>query len=66
MLNVRSIHSPDLEPPNLPDEPDDCCIAIRISIGLADAAGADTFQFEVVTPKWLMRQAGPRWGFDAA
>lgn len=62
MLKVHEIRSPDLEPPNLPADPRNCCVAIGLSVGLQTSPDADTFAFEVVTPAWLADNPGPRWG----
>ena len=43
MLKVHEIRSPDLEPPHLPADPRNCCVAIGLSVGLQTSPDADTF-----------------------
>ena len=59
---IRSIHSPDIDPPTLPDDPYDCDIRFRAVIGPADQPGEETFEFSVITPTRLARSADPLWG----
>ncbi len=58
---MRHIHSPTLEPPALPPDPDDCAVEFHALIGPRGAAGAEEFAFRVVTPRYLLRM-GPTWG----
>ena len=62
MLKLHDIRSADIEPPNLPEDPFNCCVNIQLSIGSAGDAGSDIFQFDVVTPAWLAENCDPRWG----
>ena len=59
---IRSLVSPDLPSGDLPPDPDDCFVLIEAEIGAAGLPGADVFSFQVVTPKYLMRESLPRWG----
>jgi hypothetical protein len=59
---IRHIQSPDLNPPNLPTDPSDCEIAFQAFIGPNGGEGEEAFNFSVVTPARLARDAGPRWG----
>ncbi|GEM_PF-830514 len=59
---IRNIHSPDLEPPNLPDDPGDCEISFEVFIGPKDGEGEEAFQFTVITPARLARRGEARWG----
>jgi hypothetical protein len=59
---IRSIISPDLAHGDLPRDPDDCSVLIEAEIGPAGLPGADVFSFQAVTPKYLTREALPRWG----
>lgn len=59
---IRSLVSPDLPNGDLPSDPDDCSVLIEAEIGAAGLPGADVFSFQVVTPKYLMRESLPRWG----
>ena len=57
---VRSLTSVDLEMSATVD-PEDCFLGFEAEIGPKGDEGADLFQFEVATPKSLVR-GGPRWG----
>lgn len=59
---IRHIHSPDLQPPNLPEDPLDCEIAFQAFIGPRDGEGEEAFNFSVVTPARLARSPMARWG----
>jgi hypothetical protein len=59
---IRRIHSPDLEPPNLPEDPSDCEISFQVSVGPKDGEGEETFYFTVVTPLSLARNSEAEWG----
>jgi hypothetical protein len=59
---IRRIHSPDLEPPNLPEDPSDCEILFQVIVGPKDEEGEETFHFVVVTPLHLAKSAEPQWG----
>jgi hypothetical protein len=59
---LKSLYSPDLEPPALPMDASDCCILFQASIGPKDGEGDELFTFEVVTPRYLERSALPCWG----
>jgi Immunity protein 8 len=39
-----------------PDDPEDCCVGMRADIGPVGGDGADTFTFEVCTPRGLARR----------
>jgi hypothetical protein len=59
---LKSLFSPDLEPPALPTDVSDCCVLFQASIGPKDAEGEELFTFEVVTPRYLERSGLPCWG----
>jgi len=60
---LKALGSPDLEEPDLPDDPSDCEILIELSVGPDDeTGGAEIFSFTVVTPTALAREQLPRWG----
>jgi len=59
---IRQIHSPDLEPPNLPQDPSDCEILFRMLIGPKDGEGEETFNFTVVTAARFAKGSEARWG----
>jgi hypothetical protein len=59
---LRSLFSPDLEPPALPADTADCCVLFQVSIGPKDGDAEEMFTFEVVTPRYLGRSGLPRWG----
>jgi hypothetical protein len=59
---LKSLFSPDLEPPALPADAADCCIVFRAAIGPKDDDAEEMFSFEVVTPRYLERSSLPRWG----
>lgn len=59
---LRSIHSPDLEPPQLPPNPADCEVAFETVIGPKGSPGEESFRFLVVTPASFHRVAGASWG----
>ena len=59
---LRSIHSPDLEPPALPPNPADCEVAFEAVIGPKGSPGEEAFRFLVVTPASFHRVAGASWG----
>ena len=62
MLKLHAIESPNLEPPALPSNPENCRIAIQLLVGPPDEPGSESFQFLVVTPLWLADQQEVRWG----
>lgn len=59
---IRNIHSPDLEPPKLPDDPFDCEIRFNALIGARETTGEESFTFTVITPVRLAKSADPTWG----
>lgn len=59
---IRSIHSPDLEPPNIPADPFDCEIHFKAVIGARETTGQELFTFTVITPVRLAKSADPLWG----
>ena len=59
---LRSIHSPDLEPPALPPNPEDCEVGFEAVIGPRGAEGEEAFRFLVVTPASFRRMHGATWG----
>ena len=59
---LRSIHSPDLEPPHLPPNAADCEVAFEAVIGPKGASGEEAFRFLVVTPASFRKVSGAVWG----
>src|ERR1043166_4165238 len=59
---LRKLSSPDLERPAVPPDPTDCSVALQASIGPKGAEGEELFEFQVVTPRALLRNGLPRWG----
>src|ERR1043166_4055154 len=59
---IRHIHSPNLDPPNLPEDPADCEITFRALIGPKDGEGEEAFDFSVVTGARVAAMAEGRWG----
>ena len=59
---LKSLFSPDLEPPALPADTGDCCVLFQASIGPKNGDAEEIFTFEVVTPRYLERSGLPRWG----
>lgn len=59
---IRNIVSPDLEPPNLPDDPTDCEVAFQVLVGPKDGSEEELFSFTVVTPVRLAQAVEPSWG----
>jgi hypothetical protein len=58
---LRSILSPDLEPPTLPADPQDCSVEFRLQIGPRGGGDVEAYSFTVVTPAHLRRSTGPVW-----
>ena len=58
---LRSIMSPDLEPPTLPPDPEDCSVQFQVQIGPRGRADAEAFSFTVVTPAYLARESEWTW-----
>ena len=61
-VEVKSIHSPDLNREALPVEPDNCAVLIEAEIGEKGKDGKEVFSFTVVTPKFLSKDPEARWG----
>jgi hypothetical protein len=59
---IRGIHSPDLEPPKLPDDPFDCEVFFQALIGPREGKGHESFQFSVITPVRLAKLPEGMWG----
>jgi hypothetical protein len=59
---LKTLFSPDLEPPALPADAGDCCVLFQATIGPKEGDAAELFTFEVVTPRYLERSGLPRWG----
>lgn len=59
---IRRIHSPDLAPPDLPQDPSDCEIFFQVFIGPKDGDGEECFNFTVVTGARFARGSEARWG----
>lgn len=52
----------ELNEPELPPDPACCCILMHADIGPSESAGADQFNFYVVTPGFLAKYPEVRWG----
>ena len=61
-IELRGIFSPELNEPELPDDPKCCVVFMSADIGSAGSAGSDQFNFHVVTPAYLMQHPEVRWG----
>jgi hypothetical protein len=60
---LKSLSSPDIDPPALPAEPTRCAVFVEAEIGpLGEDTGADLFSFTVATPSALLDGADVRWG----
>jgi hypothetical protein len=60
---IRSIISPDLDPPAMPPDPFDCEIRFDIVIAPKDGEpGEEAFSFVVITPARLAQNPEPSWG----
>jgi hypothetical protein len=59
---LKNIDCPDLQPPDLPEDPSDCAVYFRTLVGPKDDVREAWFAFNVVTPSWLRRSADPTWG----
>jgi hypothetical protein len=59
---IRSIHSPDVAPPDVPQNPSDCEIVFQVVIGPKDGDGEEAFNFTVVTPARFARGSEALWG----
>lgn len=59
---IRQIHSPDLEPPNLPADPSDCEICFQVVIGPRSGEGEEAFNFTVATAARFARASEAQWG----
>ena len=54
---VKRLFSYDLpDAKSLPEDPEDCCVGMQTDIGPVGEKGADTFEFEVCTPRGLARR----------
>lgn len=65
---LRWLHSPDVPDLDLdasgPPDAENFCILVQAGIGPRDEAGADTFDFLVCTPRWLLETTGDgAWRF---
>ena len=60
-IELKGLYSPDLEKPHIPDDPVCCAVFMQASIGAIDSKGADTFNFTVVTPSYLLAHQETRW-----
>jgi len=59
---LRSIQSPDLEPPALPADTRDCEVVFRAIVGPKGEPGEEVFGFIVVTSAHLQKTAEIVWG----
>jgi Immunity protein 8 len=59
---VKSLMSPDLGRPSLPDDPQHCSIFCEATIGSKDSVGEEIFGFTVVTPSALTPGNRFQWG----
>jgi hypothetical protein len=59
---IRQIHSPDLAPPNLPEDPSDCEICFQVVIGPKGGEGEEAFTFSAITAGRFARGSEARWG----
>jgi hypothetical protein len=61
-IELKGIFSIELNEPSLPADPACCCVLMFADIGVRDSAGADQFNFHVVTPNFLVAYPEVRWG----
>src|SRR5687767_802984 len=59
---LKTLMSVDLERPKLPDDPDDCEVALEATIGPDSSEASEIFAFSVITPAALSRETRFRWG----
>ena len=59
---LEHIESPQLEPPNLPEDPLDCEVLFHAIVSPREGEGRETFVFSVITPTRLARIPDPMWG----
>ena len=59
---IRRIYSPDLDPPNLPEDPNNCEIFFQVFIGPKDGEGEEAFNFEVVSAAHFAESSEAQWG----
>jgi hypothetical protein len=59
---IKSLISPDLDRPRLPDDPQHCSIFCEATIGPKDSEGEEIFGFQVVTPSALTPHDRFQWG----
>lgn len=59
---IRSIHSPDIEPPAVPEDPYDCDVWFQAAIGPIGEEESELFTFRVITAARLARSTEPIWG----
>jgi hypothetical protein len=61
-VELKGVFSPELNDPEVPEDPSCCCIYMSADIGEAGREAADQFNFYVVTPRFLMEHPEVRWG----
>ena len=59
---IRRIYSPDLDPPNLPEDPSNCEISFHAFIGARDGKGEEAFNFTVVSAARFAEALEAQWG----
>jgi Immunity protein 8 len=60
-VNLKHLHSPDLDVGSLPPDPANCKVLVQATIGPTNVDGGDTFDFVVVTPA-AVAALGACWG----
>src|ERR1051325_7351895 len=59
---IRHIQSSEVEPPNLPADPEDCEIPFQVLIGPKDGEGQEVFRFTVLTAARVHGLSEGQWG----
>lgn len=59
---LKTLMSPELDRPALPDDPENCEVLLEATIGPDSSDAAEIFAFSVVTPAALSGETRFRWG----
>ena len=61
-VRLKGMYSPDLNRPEMPDDPECCAVLMIAEIGSGEGPAADQFSFHAVTAKFLVLNPESRWG----